>query len=278
MKKVLAIVLALALTFSMAVAGFAAAEVAEGQVYFGAEENIVYANPGETVSVNIRLAGNPFESDNYPTDGYVALPFGVSSNMEAPILGVNLTEEAKNAGAVVYYDENSMYHTMSVSEDVFMGTIVVPASFISGDMVIATLDLAVSADWEVIDYVATTPVPVAFFVGENHLSAFFFTDAEAEAIVNGEMILDEVDQSTLVNNLFADDCNIEAFPYQPTFWEILTEQLKGLAAALLDVLGIGIGLLKGELEPADWYDPLVHEAVDLSFVTDAIGALVGMIM
>ena len=67
-------------------------------------------------------------------------------------------------------------------------------------------------------------------------------------------------------------------PYQPTFEEALVEQLKGIGAALLDVLMIGINLLKGELEPADWFIPGEHDVVDLSFITDGIAMLVGMIL
>ena len=79
MKKVLAIVLAIVMTLSMTVAAFAAVEVAPGQIFLGPDDNVT-ADPGETVSIPVRFAGNPLESDGYPTEGYAVLTVMASTD------------------------------------------------------------------------------------------------------------------------------------------------------------------------------------------------------
>ena len=50
MKKVLALVLSLVMMLSFASVAFAA-DIADGQVYFGVKDDPIYANPGDEVTV-----------------------------------------------------------------------------------------------------------------------------------------------------------------------------------------------------------------------------------
>ena len=303
MKKFLAVVLALVMTLAMGTAAFAYVEVAPGQIYVGPAAAEYLANPGDTVSIDIRYAGNPNETDEYPTDGYVVVPyFGVIGDPNLnTVEGVALTQDAIDAGvtligvesgtateAPVFTDEeigdvaiNSGFASYCTSGDgLIYGAFMMPASLVSADFNVLTITTKVADDWEVVDYVATTSIDILFMACEYALGAgFFITDAEAAAINAGEMLPDESPMEiTLVGVLGEQNTVINAMPYQPTWEESFTEQLKGIGSALLDVLAIGINLLKGELEPSDWFIPGEHDVVDLSFVTDAIGKLVSMIL
>lgn len=304
MKKILAVVLALVMTLAMGTAAFAYVEVAPGQIYVGPATAETLANPGDTVSFDIRYAGNPNETDEYPTDGYVVVPFfGVIGDPNLNTLdGVALTQEAIDAGVTLIgvgggtvteavsftYDEmsevedfGSAYASFFTPEDgLLYGAFMMPADLVDADFNVLTITTTVSPDWVVVDYVAETPVDIQFYAAEYALGeAAFISDDDAAAIVAGEMLPEEAEANgALVGIIEMGNTIINAMPYQPTFEEALTEQLKGIGAALLDVLMIGLNLLKGELEPADWFIPGEHDVVDLSFITDGIGMLVGMIL
>ncbi len=303
MKKFLAVVLALVMTLAMGTAAFAYVEVAPGQIYVGPAAAEYLANPGDTIDLTIRYAGNPNETDNYPTDGYVIVPF--SGTIGDPNLNtvnsVALTQDAVNAGVTLigitgttteaskfYFEELeanpiecSMYTSFFTPEDgLLYGAFMMPADLVDADFNVLTINTTVSTDWVVTDYVAETPIGISFFAGEYAIDvAFFLSSEEAAAIADGTMMPEEATQNGNLYGLFEEtNTVINAMPYQPTFEEALVEQLKGIGAALLDVLMIGINLLKGELEPADWFIPGEHDVVDLSFITDGIAMLVGMIL
>ena len=98
MKKVLAVVLALTMVFAFGSLAVSAKEITSGQIYCG-PEGTVYANPGEIVKAPIQFVADAFESDGYPTDGTLHIPFMVfTGDAElAPLTGIELTEEAKAA-------------------------------------------------------------------------------------------------------------------------------------------------------------------------------------
>ncbi len=284
MKKLLAIVLAVVMVMSAGIAAFAYEEVAPGQIYFGMAQFEYQANPGDTISIGFRYAGNPNETDNYPTTGYGIIPF-MGFNMDVnslTLVSAALTPEAEAAGFSFVVNEASGYNSyLDPDSGMFAGAIMFPMSQVASDITVFTIDAKVADDWVVTDYVAESPVDLEVYVGDigTGLPCCIVSDSEAAAIKAGEMMPEESMTKDFL--LGVDDTSnsvVVAMPYQPTFMEILEEQLKGIAAALLDVLGIGIGLLKGELAPADWYNPEIHEAVDLSFITDGIAALVGMFL
>ena len=282
MKKFIAVVLALVMTLAMGTAAFAYVEVAPGQIYLGPADAEYYANPGEEVTLTFRYAGNPNESDGYPTEGYAVLGFWglIGDPNDITVTGFELTQEAVDAGCVVVENENSMYHSFVVPEEGSVyASIMMPVDRIATDFNIFTVTAEVSVDWVVVDYVAEHNIDIIGYAGDYALApSVVISDADAEAVFAGEMMVEEAEPFYMVGIITETNCIIKAMPYQPTFEEALTEQLKGIGAAILDVLMIGINLLKGELEPEDWFIPGEHDVVDLSFVTDAIGKLVSMIL
>lgn len=281
MKKFLAVVLALVMALSMGTAAFAYVEVAPGQIYIGPADAVYYANPGEAISLAFRYAGSPLESDGYPSEGYAVIPFmgaigDVNSNV---VTNLALTQEAIDAGVSFIVNEGSAYHTFYTPEDgLLFGSIMMPVSLLASDFNVFTVDTTISADWVVVDYVAETPIDIQFFAGDTYMPGMIVTNEEAAAIAAGEMLPEEAVDSATIYNVITDYTTIQAKPYEPTFWESVEEQLKGIGAAILDVLMIGINLLKGELAPSDWYVPGEHDVLDLSFITDAIASLVGSLL
>ncbi len=303
MKKFLAVVLALVMTLAMGTAAFAYVEVAPGQIYLGPADAEYLANPGDEVTLTIRYAGNPNETDGYPTDGSVVVPFfGMIGDPNLnEVLSVSLTQEAIDAGVTfigstgakseaekVLYDEMveeptavTMFNTYFTPEDgLVYGAFMMPADLVDADFNVMTITTKVADDWVVVDYVAETPIDIRFMAGEYAIDVtFFVSEEDAAAIEAGELIPEAAEQNgNLVGLIEEGNTIINAMPYQPTWEEAFTEQLKGIASGLLDVLMIGLNLLKGELAPADWFIPGEHDVVDLSFITDGIAALVGMIL
>lgn len=283
MKKLLAIVLALAMVLSMGVASFAYEEVAQGQIYLGMAQYEYQANPGDEVTLGFRYAGNPFESDGYPTTGYAIIPFmGFNNDVNALALtSAALTAEAEAAGFKFVVNENSGYHSyLDGEQGIFAGAIIFPMSEIATDITVFTITGTVSTDWVVVDYVEEAPIDLEIYAGFDGVGfdSMIVSEEDGAKIIAGELTPEECAYSTLNGVDMTSNSVIVAMPYQPTTMEILEEQFKGIALALLEVLGIGIGLLKGELAPADWYNPEIHEVIDLSFITDGIASLVGSLL
>ena len=302
MKKILAVVLALVMTLAMGTAAFAYVEVAPGQIYVGPAAAEYLANPGDTVSIDIRYAGSPNETDGYPTEGSVVVSFfGTIGDVNYnKIERIALTQEAIDAGVKLIGVEGtateaesftaeelenanivSMFTTYFIPEEgLVYGAFMMPASLVDADFNVLTITTKIADDWEVVDYVAKTPIDIAFFACENAImDGFFVTADEAAAIEAGTMLADETAMEiTLAGVLGEQNTVINAMPYQPSWGECLEEQLKGVVSGFLDVLVIVINLLKGELAPADWFIPGEHDVVDLSFITDGIAALVGLIL
>lgn len=283
MKKVLAVVLALVMTLAMGTAAFAYVEVAPGQIYVGPAENEYYANPGDEVTLTFRYAGSPNETDGYPTEGYVVLGYWglIGDPNYNTVNSFALTQEAIDAGCVVVENENSMYHSFVVPEEGSVyASFMMPVELIATDFNLFTVNTTVSADWVVVDYVEETPIDIIGYAGDYALApSVIISEADAAAVIAGEIGVEEAAESVAVNGIITEtNAVIKAMPYQPTWEEAFVEQLKGIGSAILDVLMIGINLLKGELAPSDWFIPGEHDVVDLSFITDGIAALVGMII
>lgn len=235
MKKVLAIVISLIMVFSLASAAFAY-EIAPGQVYFGPAAN-AYANPGETAQLTMNFSADAFENDGYPTDGTLHIPFMICSTTPdlAPITGYELTDAAKAAGIVFTED------TMLEETGTFItGQLDIPSALIYGNtnIDVFTIDVAVSADWEVIDNVATENLFVEVLAGED---------------LYMPITIDNADEYYEVANFVTDNFVIEASPYVPTTWEKLVEKVKGYVAAFVNILIVGLQyVLNNFLQPAPW--------------------------
>ncbi len=263
MKKVLAIVLAVIMTFSMTVAGFAAmTEVSDGMIFLGMDD-VAYANAGETIDIPVRYCGKPFASDDYPTDGTYVLQFWVDQDVnDATVNGFTLSDEAVALGAELYVNEESEFSSKLVCMDeeallyCYQGTVLMPASAVATDITLGTLNLSVSAEWvpayedENNPDICTNAIAVPFA-----MMATFINAEEAALVKSGELVVEGAAIEYEFSNVHPVGRDIQPRPYEPTKGEYLTEYLKGIAALLVEAIGIGLNFLKGELETAPWYDP-----------------------
>lgn len=227
MKKVLAVVLALTMVFAFGSLAVSAKEITSGQIYCG-PEGTVYANPGETVKAPIQFVADAFESDGYPTDGTLHIPFMVfTGDAElAPLTGIELTEEAKAAGVTLSEDTAVDENNQSI-----IGEVTLPSSYLYGNksIILFTVEIAVSDKWEVIDYVATQEISAEFYAGG---------DA-------GQAYVETADGQTVnVDGIINENVVIEAKPYEPTVWEQIVTKIKGYLIAFIDIIIIGLEQLK----------------------------------
>lgn len=226
MKKVLALVLALTMVFAFGSA-VSAKDVASGQIYCG-PESTVYANPGETVQAPIQFVADVFESDGYPAEGTLHIPFMVLTGDSelAPLTAIELTEEAKAAG-VTLSDETAV----DENNQMIMGEVILPASYLYGNksIILFNVAIAVSDKWEVIDYVATQEISAEFYAGGDAGQAYVET-ADGET-VNVDGIINE-------------NIVIEARPYEPTAWEKIVTKIKGYLVTFIDIIIMGLEQLK----------------------------------
>lgn len=227
MKKVLALVLALTMVFAFGSLAVSAKEIATGQIYCGPED-VTYAKPGETVKTPIQFVADVFESDGYPTDGTLHVPFNVLAGdvALAPIVSVELTEEAKAAG--VTFSEGSDFVDPNA---VFEGEVILPSSYLHGNkgITLFTVEIAVSENWEVAGDATTQEISAEFYAGNDELPAYIET-------ADGETIN--------VKAMDNENIRIAPRPYEPTVWEKIETKIKGYIAAFIDILIIGLNELK----------------------------------
>lgn len=227
MKKVLAVVLALTMVFAFGSLAVSAKEITSGQIYCGPEDT-VYANPGETVKAPIQFVADAFESDGYPTDGTLHIPFMVfTGDAElAPLTGIELTEEAKAAGVALSEDTAVDENKQSI-----IGEVTLPSSYLYGNksLILFTVEIAVSENWQVVDHVAQQEISAEFFAGGDAGQAYIET--AGDEVVNVDGIINE-------------NIVIEARPYEPTVWEKIEAKIKGYIVAFIDILIIGLEQLK----------------------------------
>lgn len=227
MKKVLAVVLALTMVFAFGSLAVSAKEITSGQIYCG-PEGTVYANPGEIVKAPIQFVADAFESDGYPTDGTLHIPFMVfTGDAElAPLTGIELTEEAKAAGVALSEDTAVDENNQSI-----IGEVTLPSSYLYGNksIVLFTVEISVSENWQVVDHVAQQEISAEFFAGGDAGQAYIET--AGDEVVNVDGIINE-------------NIVIEARPYEPTVWEKIEAKIKGYIVAFIDILIIGLEQLK----------------------------------
>lgn len=227
MKKVLAVVLALTMVFAFGSLAVSAKEITSGQIYCG-PEGTVYANPGEIVKAPIQFVADAFESDGYPTDGTLHIPFMVfTGDAElAPLTGIELTEEAKAAGVALSEDTAVDENNQSI-----IGEVTLPSSYLYGNksIVLFTVEISVSENWQVVDHVAQQEISAEFFAGGDAGQAYIET--AGDEVVNVDGIINE-------------NVVIEARPYEPTVWEKIEAKIKGYIVAFIDILIIGLEQLK----------------------------------
>ncbi len=241
MKKVLAIVLALVMAFSFA--GVASAvDISAGQIYFGPEGNVT-ADPGETVDIGIVFIGECL--DEYDTEGTLKIPFIISVNStDAVLAAVELTDEAKAVGAELIFDDGEESGLPDISEDaLYTGTVTLPASYLYGSTQIKVLNakIAVSEEWEVVDYVAVNEISVGVSYGYN---SFYGLPV---------VVCNEDGETEVYDEAIEDVAVIVAKPYQPSFFDKAKEWLKEKTAFVLQLIITGLTFVINEyLQPADW--------------------------
>ena len=231
MKKVLAVVIALVMMLSCASVAFAA-EIANGQVYFGAKENLV-ANPGDTVTVEFEFLAAAFESENYDRNGTLVIPVYITGDASLGAMSnFQLTEEAVAAGATI---------EMYVEEaDMIMGDVSLPASYLySADMILATVDVEIAEDWEIRDYKAVNDIAIVVYGVDDGYGAYVLSEDE-----NYDPYVD-------VNNYNCDSCVI-TYEYQAKASERLIERLKEIGRTILELIRVGLTFIDDILKPADW--------------------------
>ena len=249
MKKVIAIVLALTMIFSLASAA-SAYTVAEGQVYFGPVDNIT-ADPGDMAVVTYEFQGYARENDGYPTNGSLHIPFMLyTGNYELnQIMSIALTDEAKAMGVTFAEGIEDMFiGAEECGLETLEGEVIIPSQYIYGNthFTLFTVETKISEAWEIVDYVATETLYIGCYAGADEWIPAY-VDTEDGAYVE-------------VMNFFYDDANITATPYEPTFGEKLVEKLKTLASTLLNAIIIGLNyVINNYLQPAWWNAPVVAE-------------------
>lgn len=228
MKKVLALVLALTMVFAFGSA-VSAKEIAAGQIYCGPED-VTYANPGETIKTPIQFVADVFESDGYPADGTLHVPLIVlTGDVElAPIVSVELTEEAKAAG--VSFSEGTEFLEPNA---VFNGEVILPSSYLHGSKSITlfTVEIAVSEKWEVIDNATTQEISAEFYAGNPaKVGSAYIETADGETIT--------------VKDIGNEDIRIAPRPYEPTIKDKIVEFIKEKLLLVVDALIMGLEQLK----------------------------------
>ena len=244
MKKVVAIVLALAMVLSFASFFASAHDVAKGQLFFGPKD-IIYADAGTEATIELEFKADPNEEDiaDLDLDGMLRLPFDIyADDVNYGLLkSFELSEEAKKIGATLEmgdFLEDGSYGCAFVT---------FPAKYIANgeSIVLVNVKVDVSADWaDVIDnYKAEFPVTFTMYVAE------FAGPGETAKITSAD------GTQTDVFGFVTDAAIIEAKPYEPNFFEKIWEWIKKTIRSLIDLDNIIDNLLYTRVfQPADWYD------------------------
>lgn len=239
MKKVLAIVLSLAMVLSLASAAFAF-DPAPGQVYVGPKADIV-GDPGEEVALEIELVGLALENDGYSKTGTLVIPFEIFGNSSAPITDLVLTNEAIAAGAELVYDE-AMGDIKS--PDMYQGSFRIPSSYLYDSRItLAKLVMTIDEqfEWTKPEEGEEAPsIGISFAIGADYYLPL--------TVEEGDEVMDVVSITS--------DAIITEKPYQPTFWEKTVETIKSYVAAFIEILCVGLQYVKNNfLQNPDWFTP-----------------------
>ena len=260
MKKILAVLLALAMIFSFATF-VSAKEIKEGDVWFGPKNYKVLANPGEeaTFTIELKASLDADQKEMFDKDGTLVIPFNVMANdaSMSPVQGVELTDEAKAAGVVLTHDTNYELYGLEgddLDETWFLGTVTMPASYLFSEEAFDVLNVTVkvSDEWIVGQYtgIAETPIDISFMVGGMAISETF----EPAKIVtkDGDEVVNEVYIDNMTDYGSA-TVAIDGKPYEPTKKEKRKEWWRKLAVKILEFNNKIIAwLMNGPLAPAPW--------------------------
>lgn len=250
MKKVLAIVLAMAMMLSFVPLMVSALDITDGQMIFGVKEDIE-ANPGETVDFVIQFKALPNPEDiveGITDDGMVYIPFlfAVADEDMSLLEGVKLIDGAKNEGCTLFLNEDEC------DASKVMGYASVPSKYLFNKEAIDVLKLTVkvSENWVVENYKEKSPVTINIYSGDE-AGATFFVPKDAEAVENPY----EYGAEYFVFGILGVTGNITARPYQPKFFEKVWEWIKDKIRFLIELDNtIDNLLLTKVFNPADWYN------------------------
>ncbi len=253
MKRVLSIVLAVIMAFSVATVAFAV-DAVEGRVYFGPKEAIK-ANPGEEVKYEIQFIADPFPetvADVDPNGTYYLMFAMRCDDPDAnPFTKVELTEEAKAAG--ITFTKNPDYYEAFGYEldavDFIAGDLTIPAKYLLNKESIIVFDayVKVTESWEVKNYVATTPLGMQVFTGDELGFGSYVLNLGAS---EGEEIYIAAEGDTEY---------IYAKPYEPNFFERVWEWIKEKFRRVIALDNVVNSLLETYVFPkADWYDDYMN--------------------
>lgn len=265
MKKILAVVLALAMIFSFAVIGSAREVMVEEReiATFGPKDYKILAKPGEEATfvvewkaaldewnktVDPDMGEEPLEFDK---DGTIVIPFYVQPNdvSMSPLQKVELTDAAKAAGATltdetaeIMGDDSEEMRAMY-----FVGTVTLPASYLFTTEALDVLNVtvAVSDQWVIGEYsgIAETPIDITFNVAEMGMTGMPVTVVSADGT-----------EAYVYNvTLGGGSVTIDGKPYEPTKKELRKEWWRKLAVKILEFNNRIIAwLMNGPLAPAPW--------------------------
>ncbi len=235
MKKVLAAVLSLIMVLSFTSVAFAA-DMVPGKVFCGFMED-VNANPGDTVTLDVKLVADANENDGFDKNGTLVIPLWLVAGSDMlEFVDFQLSEEAIGAGATL--NDDSENYILDLGE-LWGAEIRIPSIYLfSTDMTIAQLTVKVSEDWQVVDYQADD---LTVIVADNETYGADLPYVETE---EGEWQYLETQYTTVSGNI--------VYQYQASASERLIEKLKEIGRTIIDLLTKGLGYLMGMLKPADW--------------------------
>lgn len=268
MKKVLAIVLAIAMIFSFGSVAFARDFAAdETGIWFGPKTKQVAANQGETASFVVEFKTNLLPVDNIITfedmgeveidkEGTLVIPFYIMvGDQEAtPLQSVALTDAAKTAGIELVNQTEELVGE-GQEELFFVGSVKMPASVLYSTDAIDVLNVTVAENGEWIideDYgEAENPKDITFYAGMMGMTGENFY------IISNEGTDEEYITylgATLVENEGGASVQITSKLYEPTKKERRTEWWRSLAVKILEFNNKVIDFMMNKVfAPAKWY-------------------------
>lgn len=236
MKKFIAIILVVMTVFSTLTMGASAFTMDNDGVKIGVDNDVVYADPGATITLPIGVAAKLndetlAEANVDKASAVLVIPFSLETNDMSPMQSVALADAAKAAGVT--------FEQKETVNGVITGEIKVPVSALNGNESLVVLNVEVKMDenWEVQDYKAVNPVLVK--PCEKYLSA-------------GVKVIDK-DQNSVTVSIMPTDFQIKATPYKANFIEKAIEWVKSKIRGILVLFQtLNTYLLSDPLEAPDW--------------------------
>ena len=244
MKKVLAIVLSIAVIFSFATVAFAReVDTASREIAtFGPKDYKILAKPGEdaTFVVEWKAALDEWnktvdpdmgeEAKEYDKNGTIVIPFYIMVNdvTMSPLQTVELTDAAKAAGATLT-DQTEENMGPDLETLFFVGTVTLPATYLftTEGFDVLNVTVKISEDWVIDEYsgITDTPIAISFYVGEMGMTGMPVS------------VVSEDGTETYIENVTFGGATetIDGKPYEPTTKEKITEWFRKLAVKILEI-------------------------------------------